>query len=150
MGCRMMPSADCVPTGNPRQRWCVRCGAAVEESELDPRTAHDPAFQRGFLKGAEQAAGLDIGWADAVSDRVGQMQVKHGERYRTMPMRRLLREIDEEAFDLGGWPMLAALVVNAEDLDPDVILEIKHRLQGIAALAVRQSAEVQAIRELLT
>ncbi len=140
----------CEQDNNPRHAGrCFRCDQPLEPV-LDPRTAPNPAFQRDFLKGAERAAGLDVGWSDAVLDRLTAMEAKYGQRYRTMSLRTLLREINEESFDLGGWPVLAALMVNGEDgIDTDVALEVKQLLQQISAHGVRVTGLVERIRERL-
>lgn len=144
--------AECVEGGDPRHAGrCYRCDKPVaREPKLDPRTAPDPVFIRQFLRGAERVAGLDLGWSDDVFDRIQALNAVHGERYRTYSLRQMLREISEEDQDLGGWPVLAALVVNGmDDLDADVALEIKQLLQQVSAYAVRQEGLVERIRVLL-
>jgi hypothetical protein len=111
----------------------------------------DPDFEREFLRGAEKLAGLDIGWATAVADRLARMEREKGtSSYLELGLRRLLHETDEEALDLGGWPVLTAVALYAEaDLGDERRQQAHLLLQAIGAHGVRVAGLVAELRELL-
>lgn len=116
----------------------------------DDRDARQSETEHEFLRGAEKRAGLDSGWSQGVQDRLLRMERAKGrDSYRSLSIARFLTEIEEESFDLGGWPVLAALVTYASDLDDETAHELRLVLQAIAAEGARAHALVAQCRALL-
>ncbi len=116
-----------------------------------PAGGRDSHFERDFLDAAEREAGaMGLGYRDVVMDRLTAAERQYGvDSYLEKGLRGLLREVDEEAADLGGWPVLAALVVNESITDEDTRVHIVVLLQHIASLGVQAHQVVQQIERLL-
>lgn len=126
-----------VENPNPRDAGCVKCGLLL------PPGSRDSRFERDFLDGAERKAlSMGLGYRDLVVDRLTRAERSYGvNSYLDKGLSGLLREIDEEGLDLGGWGVLTALVADAEVVDPDARILFVTRLQEIAA----KGAEVHQI-----
>jgi hypothetical protein len=139
---------ECRPSGNPRRASYCDCGRRLDEpSDL---SARNPAKEREFLRGAEKIAGLDIGWAERVEERLLRMERSKGtDSYRTLGFWRCVAETDEEDQDLGGWPLMAYLLSFDEFADDDERgLEARILLQHIAAHGVQVAGLIERLREL--
>lgn len=108
-------------------------------------------FERDFLDGAERRAlSMGAGFSDQVRDRLERAERQYGvASYLDKGLRGCLRETDEEALDVGGWPVLAALIANDEIRDGDTRRYFVDRLQRIASLGVEIHQIVKELEGLL-
>lgn len=110
----------------------------------------EPTFEHDFLRSAEKLAGLDIGWRQAVEDRLQRMEREKGkDSYRELGLRRMVREAEEEALDLGGWPLLAALLSYSDLPDGEDAHEFRMLMQQMAAYGVLVAGLARRARDLL-
>ncbi len=116
-----------------------------------PAGGRDSHFERDFLDAAERGAGsVGTGYRDAVMDRLTRAERQYGvDSYLDKGLRGLLAEVDEEALDVAGWGVLAALVTNDSITDDDTRVRIVILLQHIASLGVQTHQLVQQIGRLL-
>ena len=114
--------------------------------------ARDGEYERQFLDLAERRSGLmGLGFPEQVLERLDRVGARHGNRFESMGLRRLVAEIREEGLDLGGWSVLAGQVVlHSEELDPDVRLELAQLLEHVAAYGVRVEQLVRRLVELVS
>ena len=124
-------------SSDPRhQRTCARCGRLCGP----PRPARDREFERPFLSLSGSAS-----FAADVLDRVDRMDAVHGSRWAGFSLERMLAEIDEEALDLGGWPVLTAQSPKLLELDDERIYDARLLLQEIT----KHGAQVRVLVALL-
>lgn len=74
----------------------------------------DQAFEQVWLEVAEREAGVDSGWRARVRARLQWAQGKHGDAWKRRRLSAMLVEIREEAWDIPGWGVLAAQLINAD------------------------------------
>lgn len=113
-------------------------------------SARDEAFEAAFLEAAERQAGLyGIGFVQLVAERLDTMGARHADRWASMSPRELVREIREEALDIGGWPVLTAQRLLALGLDDPGALLAREKLLEIAAKGVEVERLVRELTGLL-
>lgn len=142
------------PYGNPEVRsGCVRCPHPFGAHPLPVRSGRrDPEFERAFLNEAERLAGMSSGgYAEAVQDRLQRAERQYGQdSYLNLSMARLLTEIADEAFDLGGWGCMSALASYPKVADDDARGELLLILQEIASHGPLVYRLVERARDLLS
>lgn len=134
------------PSPDPRkQGTCVRCLRSL------PAGWRNSDFERDFLDGAERRArSMGIGYTEKVRDRLTRAERQYGvASYLDKGLRGCLRETDEEALDLAGWPVLAALIANDEISDYETRCYFVDRLQHLAALGAEAHQVVKELEGLL-
>lgn len=110
----------------------------------------DPGFEREFLRQAARAAGVDPDdFANECEDRLSLGMELYQDAALGMPLRRLVRELDEEGADLGTWAVLAAQCDELQGLEGDVRLEVSLWLQEYAKLGARAVYVGGRIRDVL-
>lgn len=116
-----------------------------------PAGYRDANFERDFLEGAERRAkSMGLGFTEVVRDRLTRAERQYGvASYLEKGLRGVLRETDEEAADLGGWPVLGALIANDEMMDDDLRCLVVDKLQEIASLGVLAHQLVHELQGLL-
>jgi hypothetical protein len=112
----------------------------------------DREYEEAFLDQAERKSGLmGLGFPEQVLERLDRVGARHGNRFESMGLRRLVAEIREEGLDVGGWSALAGQVaLRSHELDVDQRLEVAMLLEGIAAYGVRVERLVRRLVELVT
>jgi hypothetical protein len=128
------------------QEQCAHCGGTGSSAG-----ERNPQFERAFLDGARYRAGADhVGdFSERVSDRLLRSERQYGrDSYRKLSFGRILNEIEEEALDLGGWSVLAALLAEVT-LDDETVPEAQLILQEIAAHGARADGLLSELRRLV-
>lgn len=115
--------------------------------EYDP-ASRNAQFEADFLDQAVRNARGRQEWAEDVIERVDRMSREKGDAYLGMSLRRMLHEIDEEGLDLGGWPVLTALLCMRIE-DGEVRQYAQTRLLQIAALGAQVRTLVADLRGVL-
>jgi hypothetical protein len=116
----------------------------------DTIAGRNPEFEREFMRGAAKLAGIDHGWTEAVHDRMQRMEREKGtSAYLAWTVGQIATETDEEGLDLGGWPVLGALLAYRDIPDDEARLYVQAEFQQIAALGALVRMHVTNIREAL-
>lgn len=111
--------------------------------------SRNTTFENDLLAAAERQAGLEIGYADRVRARLTMGQELYGNAWAGRPLVDMIREIREEAWDVGAWASLAAQLADRDVPDGEAMMLVRMRLQRAVACAVAIDEELRQILDLL-
>lgn len=98
------------------------------------RVDRDPARERRFI---EQVAGGHVELVEQVTERLEAGEALYGDRWATVGICRLLRELQEEAADLVAW---GALAEQALDLEAEVDKQGARHLRAVLIAVAERGA----------
>jgi hypothetical protein len=132
-----------------KTRCAGQCEHCAHCEHCESAGGRDPEFERKFLVGAARMGGLGVGFPQRVADRLLRSERIYGrDSYRNLSFARILNEIGEEALDLGGWSVLAALLAETT-LDSETVIEARVILQEIAAHGAKADGLLSELRRLV-
>lgn len=115
---------------------CVRCGLHMHDEEKPVRSRE---WEQMFLDSAARLGGLapDL-WTQEVRDRMDKSEKDYGDTWATRRLWELVKELDEEGMDLGGWSALIGQRLYPSHLHADTIEAALTLLREIASLGARE------------
>lgn len=101
------------------------------------------AFERAWLASAE-GHGDDTAWISGVLQRLVMGDDRYGESYRWASLTEQVREVAEEALDLGGW---TSLIAESLDSRPELTELQRERLAALLTAIAGLGARAHELAE---
>jgi hypothetical protein len=102
-----------------------------------------------MLDAAERQGGVaGIGYSEQVQDRLTLGQELYGDRWASRSLHDLIREVREEAFDIGSWSVLAAQIAD-ESLGGERMMHVRMLLQQAVGRAAAVEHDLRQVLDLL-
>ncbi len=110
--------------------------------------AREPEREKRFLEHAASAAGNNA-FVNQASERLEQGEREFGDRWTRMTLSDFLRELQEEAADIGAWGTLAEQLANHQQLPAVIDRHIRTGLLEIAKAGARAHRAAAALQRVL-